>query len=209
MSWLEVFGIALALSIDAFVCSIISGKRRLTAQARLMTAITVAFAFGLFQFLMPVIGFFAGVVIQKYFAAYDHWVAFILLAGVGLNMLKEAFTGEEEEGEHMCACKNDQAHPKQKLIQIGFFTLLAMAVGTSIDALAVGVSYGLLQGTIFTAAAIIGVVCAICSFNGFFLGQALTRFSRMDPILNVAGALVLIGIGCKILIEHQAFAGLI
>ena len=119
MSWLEVFGIALALSVDAFVCSIISGKRRLTAQARLMTAITVAFAFGLFQFLMPLIGFFAGVVIQKYFAAYDHWVAFILLAGVGLNMLKEAFTGEEEEGEHMCACKNDQAHPKQKLIQIG------------------------------------------------------------------------------------------
>lgn len=208
MSWLEVFGIALALSIDAFVCSIISGKRRLTSQARLMTAITVALAFGFFQFLMPVIGFFAGVVIQKYFAAYDHWVAFILLAGVGLNMLKGAFISEKEE-EHMCACKNDQAHPKQQLIQIGFFTLLAMAIGTSIDALAVGVSYGLLQGTIFTAATIIGVVCAICSFNGFFLGQALTRFSRMDPILNVAGALVLIGIGCKILIEHQAFAGLL
>ena len=209
MGLIEVFITALALSVDAFVCSVISGKKRLESTQRLVTGLTIAGSFGFFQFLMPVIGFVAGITLQKHFASVDHWVAFGLLALVALNMLKEAFTGEEDEDEHICACKNDQEQPKQKLIQIGFFTLLAMAVGTSIDALAVGVSYGLLQGTIFTAAAIIGVVCAICSFNGFFLGQALTRFSRMDPILNVAGALVLIGIGCKILIEHQAFAGLL
>ncbi|MBU3845263.1 MAG: manganese efflux pump MntP family protein [Candidatus Anaerobiospirillum pullicola] len=209
MSWLEVVGIALALSVDAFVCSVISGKRRLNSRARLYTAMAVAFAFGLFQFLMPVIGFFAGVAIQKYFAAYDHWVAFGLLAIVAINMLKEAFFAKDEDGDSKCACNDpatQQTIKHEHLVQIGLFTLLAMAVGTSIDALAVGVSYGLLQGTILWAAAIIGVICASCSFTGFFLGQALTRFAKMDPVLNVAGAVVLLGIGVHILLEHQAFA---
>lgn len=205
MYWLEIFGFALALSVDAFVCSIISGKKRLTSSARLCTALAVAFSFGFFQFLMPVIGFFAGVAIQKHFSAYDHWVAFVLLAIVSLNMIKEAFAGDEDE-EHPCACKND--HTPARLVQIGLFTLLAMAIGTSIDALAVGVTFGLMQVNIFSAATIIGVVCAICSFNGFFIGQALARFHRMEPLLNFAGAVVLLAIGIKILIEHQAFAGL-
>lgn len=209
MSWLEVVGIALALSVDAFVCSVISGKRRLNSSARLYTALAVAFAFGLFQFLMPVIGFFAGVAIQKYFAAYDHWVAFGLLAIVAINMLKEAFFDKDEEGDSKCACNDpatQQTIKHEHLVQIGLFTLLAMAVGTSIDALAVGVSYGLLQGPILWAASLIGVICAACSFTGFFLGQALMRFAKMDPVLNVAGAVVLLGIGVRTLLEHQAFA---
>lgn len=208
MYWLEIFGFALALSVDAFVCSIISGKKRLSSSARICTALTVAFAFGFFQFLMPVIGFFAGVAIQKYFSAYDHWVAFLLLAIVSFNMLKEAFFGGDDDPDnHKCDCQNEPY--TEHLIQIGFFTLLAMAVGTSIDALAVGVTFGLMQVNIFSAATIIGVVCAICSFNGFFIGQALSRFHCMEPVLNVAGALVLLGIGGKILIEHQAFAALL
>ena len=209
MSWLEVVGIALALSIDAFVCSVISGKRRLNSRARLYTAMAIAFAFGLFQFLMPVIGFFAGISIQKYFAAYDHWVAFGLLAIVALNMLKEALFAKDEDSDGKCACNDPSTQhtiKHERLVQIGLFTLLAMAVGTSIDALAVGVSYGLLQGTILWAATIIGVICAACSFTGFFLGQALTCFAKMDPLLNVAGAVVLLGIGVRILLEHKAFA---
>lgn len=275
MGFLEVVVIAFALSVDAFVCSVISGKRRMDASMRLYTAIAVAFAFGLFQFLMPIIGFVAGVGIQKYFAAYDHWVAFVLLAGVALNMIKEAFfdnddkeccansepkdnastdvtapapiledkllttatatatatagagaamanaaapatatraataantsTSNDDQDECNCACSKLVTQGADKKIQISLWALFAMAVGTSIDALAVGVSYGLLESTILMAASIIGVICAMCSFAGFFLGQGLTHFKKLDPVLNSVGALVLLAISVKILLEHNAF----
>ncbi len=239
MGWIEVLGTALALSVDAFVCSVISGKKRLEPAQRLVTGCTIAVAFGLFQFLMPVIGFAAGITLQKHFSAFDHWVAFGLLAIVALNMLKEAFfdhdddsakeqasellhpdpnapccqscltaqTAAAERCAHCGKLSSYYAQTKvcaQPKLQIGFFTLLALAVGTSIDALAVGVSYGLIQDTILRAATIIGVVCALCSLIGFYLGQVLALFTRLDPILNTVGALVLLGIGVRILSEHQA-----
>lgn len=187
---------ALALSVDAFVCSVICGKRPLVGMQRWTTGLQVSLSFGFFQFLMPVIGFFAGITIHKHFSEYDHWVAFVLLAGVALNMLKEAFFGEDEQQE-------DQEN--SNLLHISLWSLLAMSIATSIDALAVGVSYGMVQSTIIFAALIIGVICALCSLLGFSIGQYLSKFKRLDPCLNVIGALVLLGISVNILLEHNAF----
>lgn len=189
---------ALALSIDAFVCSVICGKKPLVGMQRWATGLQVSLSFGFFQFLMPVIGFFAGISIHKHFSEYDHWVAFVLLAGVAANMFKEAFFGGDEE-------EDEEQEKANKLLQVGIWSLLAMSIATSIDALAVGVSYGMLQNTILVTALIIGIVCASCSLLGYSIGQYLSRFKRLDPALNVLGALVLLGISINILLEHNAF----
>ena len=201
MSLSQMLIIALALSVDALVCSIITGKTSCNNISRLITGFTVAFSFGLFQFLMPILGFLCGKQLQETLAAFDHWIAFILLAGVGANMLKEAYTSYREQhsddkgGGH---CNSNH------LLQVSFIALLSMAIGTSIDALAVGVSYGLVSDAIMLCASIIGIVCFICSLLGYFLGQVLSAFKAIDPILNLLGAIVLISIGVNILIEHQA-----
>lgn len=207
MGLIEVFLTSLALSVDAFVCSIITGKRNLSGMARWRTGFIIALAFGVFQFLMPVIGFFAGFKIQEHFSAYDHWVAFALLAAVAVNMLKEVFKkDDDEEDKCACACEDESSNKKERLFNISLVTLLAMAIGTSIDALAVGVSYGMIQDTIVGTATIIGVICFISSFIGFALGQALSHFKRLDPILSCLGAVVLVGIAVKILHEHGALS---
>ena len=201
MSLSQMLIIALALSVDALVCSIITGKTSCNNISRLITGFTVAFSFGLFQFLMPILGFLGGKQLQETLAAFDHWIAFILLAGVGANMLKEAYSSYREQhsddkgGGH---CNSNH------LLQVSFIALLSMAIGTSIDALAVGVSYGLVSDAIMLCASIIGIVCFICSLLGYFLGQVLSTFKAIDSILNLLGAIVLISIGVNILIEHQA-----
>ena len=201
MSLSQMLIIALALSVDALVCSIITGKTSCNNISRLITGFTVAFSFGLFQFLMPILGFLGGKQLQETLAAFDHWIAFILLAGVGANMLKEAYSSYREQhsddkgGGH---CNSNH------LLQVSLIALLSMAIGTSIDALAVGVSYGLVSDAIMLCASIIGIVCFICSLLGYFLGQVLSTFKAIDPILNLLGAIVLISIGVNILIEHHA-----
>lgn len=197
MGILTVLLTALALSIDAFVCSVICGKKPLVGIQRWATGLQVSFSFGFFQFLMPVIGFFAGITIHQHFSEYDHWVAFVLLAGVAINMFKEALFNKGDEEEEKAQ--------ENKLLNIGLWSLLAMSIATSIDALAVGVSYGMLQNTIIFTALIIGIVCASCSFLGYSIGQYLSRFKRLDPFLNVLGAVVLLGISLNILVEHNAF----
>lgn len=197
MSLFAIFLTALALSVDAFVCSVICGKRPLVGLQRWATGLQVSLSFGFFQFLMPVIGFFAGLSIHKHFSEYDHWVAFLLLAGVSVNMLKEAFFDKDDD------TKQEEEH--SKLLDVSLWSLLAMSIATSIDALAVGVSYGMVQNTIIFSALVIGIVCALCSLLGFSIGQYLSRFKRLDPCLNVIGALVLLGISINILLEHHAF----
>ena len=95
MSFSEILIVAFALAVDALVCSIITGKSSTNRLSRIVTGLTVALTFGFFQFLMPVIGFFAGKQLENTLAAVDHWIAFVLLAGVGANMLKEAFIVNE------------------------------------------------------------------------------------------------------------------
>lgn len=203
MSLSQMLIIALALSVDALVCSIITGKSSCNNISRLITGFTVAFSFGLFQFLMPILGFLGGKQLQETLAAFDHWIAFILLAGVGANMLKEAYSSYREQHSDDDDSGGGHCNSNQ-LLQVSLIALLSMAIGTSIDALAVGVSYGLVSDAIMLCASIIGIVCFICSLLGYFLGQVLSTFKAIDPILNLLGAIVLISIGVNILIEHQA-----
>ena len=204
MSLSQMLIIALALSVDALVCSIITGKSSCNNISRLITGFTVAFSFGLFQFLMPILGFLGGKQLQETLAAFDHWIAFILLSGVGANMLKEAYSSYREQHFDDDSGVESKDCSTGPLLQVGLISLLSMAIGTSIDALAVGVSYGLVSDAIMLCASIIGIVCFICSLLGYFLGQVLSAFKAIDPILNLLGAIVLISIGVNILIEHQA-----
>ncbi|MDO4676844.1 MAG: manganese efflux pump MntP family protein [Anaerobiospirillum succiniciproducens] len=211
MSFSEILIVAFALAVDALVCSIITGKSSTNRLSRIVTGLTVALTFGFFQFLMPVIGFFAGKQLENTLAAVDHWIAFVLLAGVGANMLKEAFSSYLEQRTQEAADSSDtlSSQPQSNaLLHVGLISLISMAIGTSIDALAVGVSYGLVGNTIWLSAIVIGLVCFALSLLGFFMGQILSTLKSIDPILNVLGALVLISIGINILIEHQAMAQL-
>ncbi len=187
----ESFFMAVALSVDAFVCSVLYSKCRFAPGLRVKVALLLGSSFGLFQFLMPVAGFFAGVAIVRFISSFDHYIAFALLAFVAFKMAKDAFKPDEEKD--VCA-------------KISYLAILALAVATSIDALAVGVSVGLLSDAIFISALIIGVTCFCISFAGAMLGQFLSRFAKLNRILNLCGAAVLFGIGVKILIDHHAFA---
>lgn len=214
MSFSEILIVAFALAVDAMVCSIITGKSSTNRLSRIVTGLMVALTFGFFQFLMPVIGFFTGKQLENTLAAVDHWIAFVLLAGVGANMLKEAFSSYLEQRNQDAPDSSDSSDTSSSqpqsnaLLHVGLISLISMAIGTSIDALAVSVSYGLVGNTIWLSAIVIGLVCFALSLLGYFMGQILSTLKSIDPILNVLGALVLISIGINILIEHQAMAQL-
>ena len=188
MGLIEVFITALALSVDAFVCSVISGKKRLESTQRLVTGLTIAGSFGFFQFLMPVIGFVAGITLQKHFASVDHWVAFVLLAFIGGKMLWEAFH-EEDEG---CDCEDTS--------EIDLREFLVLAVATSIDALAAGISFAALSVDIVPTVALIGVITFALSFAGVAVGHFFG--ARYEKPASIVGGVVLILIGLKVLLEH-------
>ena len=201
MSFSEILIVAFALAVDALVCSIITGKSSTNRLSRIVTGLTVALTFG----------FFAGKQLENTLAAVDHWIAFVLLAGVGANMLKEAFSTYLEQRTHEATDSSDTSSSQPQsnaLLHVGLISLISMAIGTSIDALAVGVSYGLVGNTIWLSAIVIGLVCFALSLLGYFMGQILSTLKSIDPVLNVLGALVLISIGINILIEHQAMAQL-
>jgi putative Mn2+ efflux pump MntP len=181
--------IALALSMDAFAVSVSSGI--CIPHLQLRYAIRAAAAFGLFQFLMPVLGWLAGSAFRGLIQGFDHWIAFGLLAFVGGSMLKEALGHKDP-----AACKD----PDEAKGILDLKTLLILAVATSIDALAVGLSYSLLGQPILGPAALIGVVtfalCFVGTEFGKKLGAAFERWAEM------AGGGTLILIGIKILGEH-------
>jgi putative Mn2+ efflux pump MntP len=183
---MNIFGIlliAVSMAMDAFaVCLGVGTQQRISGRR---PTFRLAFHFGLFQFIMPVIGWFAGTTIVKYIAAYDHWVAFGLLGFVGVRMIRsgldpraEAQIGDPSRG----------------------WSLVLLAVATSIDALAVGLSLGLMGVTIWYPAAVIGVVTGLLSWLGLRLGHSLgTRFGKR---MEIAGGGVLILIGLRILVQH-------
>lgn len=144
-------------------------------------------ACGLFQFAMPVAGYLAGRTVISYIAAYDHWVAFVLLAAVGGNMIKESF-GDEEE----CAYDTD---PTKEL------TLLTIAVATSIDALAVGASMAMADLPVMFLAVSAGVITAALCYIGMSVGDSLGK--RLGRRTELAGGIVLIVIGLNIVREHM------
>lgn len=187
MYYLEVFAIALALAMDAFAVALATG---LKLRCSLVQTVRMAGAFGFFQFLMPVLGWALGLGVRSYIESFDHWVAFVLLAFVGGKMLWEVWKGEGE------ACSDPTRGG----------TLLLLAIATSIDALAVGISIAVLKVDIWYPAVVIGLVCFCISAAGMQFGRLVVREgSRLAAWANIFGGLVLLGIGFKILYEHGVF----
>ena len=179
--------LALGVSMDAFAVSICKGLAM--PKATLKAGLTCGLWFGGFQALMPLIGFFLGTLFRDAIMAVDHWVAFILLGYIGVNMLKDAF-----EKEECCCCGEVEADLSAK-------TMFVMAVATSIDALAVGISLAMTDGVnIFLAVALIGVFTCAMSTMGVKIGNVFG--SRFEKKAQFAGGLILVLLGTKILLEH-------
>jgi len=187
MSYLELFAIAVGLSMDAFAVSICKGLsvRRLRPRHNLICGLY----FGGFQALMPVIGWLLGRQFESLIKSVDHWIAFALLVLIGANMIREAVKNEEEN-------LNDSFSPK---------TMLPLAVATSIDALAVGVTFAFLDVEIVPAVSMIGATTFILSAIGVKIGNVFgTKYKSKAELV---GGIVLIAMGIKILIEHLFFGG--
>lgn len=182
MSIVTLFLIAVSLSMDAFAVSICKGLA--TPQFRFKNALTVGIWFGGFQALMPMLGFFLGSRFEQYIVSIDHWIAFALLGLIGMNMIREAVSGNEESENASFDAK----------------TMLILAIATSIDALAVGISFALLHVQIVFAASFIGLTTFVISGLGLLVGNAFgTRYKAKSELL---GGIILILIGFKILGEH-------
>lgn len=183
MSISELLLIAVGLSMDAFAVSICKGLA--TKKVGVKHMFIVGLWFGGFQALMPLIGYFLGSTFEEYITRFDHWVAFVLLALIGGNMIREALSGEEEKA-------NDS---------LGVREMLTLAVATSIDALAVGVTFALLPGVnIAAAVSFIGVITFVISAAGIKVGNAFG--TKCKSKAELAGGVILILIGLKILLEH-------
>ncbi|MFZ7124951.1 MAG: manganese efflux pump MntP family protein [Desulfobacterales bacterium] len=191
MGFLNMAALAVALAMDAFAVAIATGVRLKRVSFRQF--FRLSWHFGLFQAMMPVIGWTAGLTIRSEIERFDHWIAFGLLAYVGVNMIREAFKLEEDARE-----KKD---PTRGL------TLVMLSVATSIDALAVGLTISMLKVSIWNPALVIGVVAGAFTVTGLYLGKTVGSAERLSPVAEVLGGLVLLGIGVKILIEHGVFNG--
>ncbi len=185
MPFLEVLLLALAMAIDAFTVCLVVASTGQTEGPR--PAFRLSFHFGLFQFIMPVLGWLAGAEVQRWIQNYDHWLAFALLAFVGLRMIKSALGREEE---------SHRGDPSRG------WMLVLLSVAVSIDALAVGFTLGLLGISVWYPAVLIGVVTGLLSLAGLRLGRGVGH--RFGKPFEIIGGLVLIGIGVRILMDHLA-----
>ncbi len=195
----EVIGIAVALSIDAMVVALCwtTSQKQVTMQQ----VTKFAFIFGLFQCLMPLGGWLAGDVLHQFISAWDHWIAFLLLAGVAISMLKEAFG--EDEAEASC-CGHCEGVKKS---DIAWGELLVLAVATSLDALAIGFSFSMAGRAIVWPSILIGVICLLLTGLAMMASKRLAEKAKAyETPMTCVGALVLVLIGVRILFEHGAFA---
>jgi manganese efflux pump family protein len=188
MDFLTLFGIALALAMDALAVALAAGLALPVLTGRHL--FRLGFHFGLFQALMPVLGWLAGMTVQQWIAAYDHWVAFALLTFIGVKMIREALRGPADDAERL--------DPTRGL------TLVMLSLATSIDALAVGLSLAMLDIDIWIPAAVIGLVCGALTVAGMLLGRRIG--TNWGPRVEIAGGLTLIAIGVKILLEQTILA---
>ncbi len=189
MGLIEVLLIGIGLSMDAFAVSVCKGLsfKKITAK----NTLTVGAYFGFFQALMPVIGYFVGSVFAGYVKRFDHIIAFVLLLYIGGKMIYEALKDETEGNSD----------------SLKFTEMLILSIATSIDALAVGVTFALNKGglNIFVSAGIIGVTTFLIACVGVLLGKKGGEFLQRKA--EIAGGIILIAIGAKILIEHTFFGG--
>ncbi len=185
MDFIAILLIAVGLAMDAFAVSLCKGLalRKVTLRSMLIAGLW----FGGFQALMPIIGFYLGVSFYDLISAYDHWVASILLFLIGANMVREGLFGEEEEVD----------------ADMGIKTMVLLAIATSIDALAIGISFAMTENSIFLPATIIGVVTLVISMAGVKIGSLFgDRFGKKAEVL---GGVILIIIGLKVLLEGLGF----
>ena len=185
MSLFTLFVTAVGLCMDAFAVSICKGlaMKKLSWKK----ALIIGLWFGGFQALMPSVGYLLGSRFEKYVTSIDHWIAFVLLALIGINMIREALSGEEENA-------NDS---------VDFKTMLLLAIATSIDALAVGVTYAFLQVRIVPAVSFIGIITFSLSIVGVKIGNVFGL--KYKTKAEIAGGVILLLMGTKILLEHLGF----
>jgi len=183
MTFIELLLIAVGLSMDAFSVSICKGLT--TKKFSWRMALICGLWFGLFQALMPIIGYFLGAQFQELIEAYDHWIAFGLLALIGANMIRESVWGKEDH-EHNGA--------------LDFKTMFLLAIATSIDALAVGVSFACIQVELWSSVTVIGLTTFLFSVLGVKIGNVFG--SKYEKSAGIVGGIILILIGLKILLEH-------
>ena len=185
MTILEMFIIAVGLAMDAFAVSISKGLT--VDKIRTRHCLIVGAWFGGFQALMPIIGYYLGTSFAQYVENFDHWIAFGLLALIGTNMIRESLDDECEKSVNNFSAKH----------------MLPLAVATSIDALAIGISFAFLKQSIALPSTIIGITTAIISIAGLYIGKAFGCKYRSKA--EFLGGAVLIIIGIKILVEHTLF----
>ena len=183
MSFLEIILLALVLASDAFAISISAGSTGATTEPRAM--LRLSFHFGLFQFLMPILGWLAGLSIERYIQSFDHWIAFGLLLWVAVHMIRSAQAGNE---------RAVQQDPSRGMM------LVILSVATSLDALAIGLSLALLQVSIWYPAVVIGIVTGVMSFIGILLGRQFSK--KVGKRAAVAGGVLLVLIAIRILLAH-------
>lgn len=185
MDTITILLIAVGLSMDAFAVAICKGLA--VGKVTLRNVMTVGIWFGGFQAIMPVVGYYLGVQFRDSITAVDHWVAFILLAVIGANMMRESFSGDDEKMDG----------------STGIRTMFLLAVATSIDALAIGISFAFLDVGIFFSAALIGVTTFVFSVVGMIIGS--TFGAKYKSKAEFVGGAILIILGTKILFEHLGF----
>ena len=182
MGAIEILLISIGLAMDAFAVSVCKGLAMKKMSWK--KAIIIGVYFGIFQAVMPVIGYFLGTTFERFITNVDHWVAFILLVGIGINMVKEAFNKESEN-------RNDNVDVK---------TMLVLSIATSIDALAIGITFACLKIHIVMPVITIGLITFIISVIGVKIGN---RFgNKYEKKAEIMGGVILILLGIKILLEH-------
>ena len=181
MGLLELVLIAVGLAMDAFAVSVCKGLSM--SKMEWKKAVIIGLYFGGFQALMPLIGYVLGVGFEDKIKSLDHWIAFILLVFIGINMIKEAFETKEESND-----------------KIDFKTMIILAIATSIDALAVGVTFAFLNVNIMLAISLIGIITFIISMIGVKIGNVFG--DKYETKAELAGGFILIFLGAKILLEH-------
>lgn len=183
MSFIELLALAIGLSMDAFAISVTNGL--FCENLKRKDALKIGIAFGGAQALMPLIGFLIGSVFENFIKSVDHWIAFLLLAFIGVKMIIDVFSSDSDE-----SCS-----------KLDFKSLVIQAVATSIDALAVGIGFIAYDNlNVGLSVSVIGVVTLVLCFTGVYVGKFAGK--KLGKYAKIAGGIILVGIGSKILIEH-------
>lgn len=190
MGIFSIFIIAIGLSMDSF--AVCFGKGMCRRHFYAGSALKIALVFGLFQALMPLVGYALSIGFSELIQQFDHWLAFTILGILGIKMIYECFTPGKKDDCPDCDCKVTEAIDWRKVMTLAF--------ATSIDAAATGLIFASYPGTILQAVAMIGVICFLFSFGGMFLGFRLGK--KINFCLEAVGGIILIGIGFKILLDH-------